>query len=491
MKNVEKVYVNKAAMICYCLMNVVLAGAYCLEFVKGLRGIGYVLMMFGVTLLPVVVTIVLYFVNKENRINKYIMAGCFLIMYTVAILTTNSGFTYTYIFPMLVVLALFSDVWYSVSMSVLTIVVNVVDIVIRAGKDAYNTPELVTDLEIRIAGIVFVTIFLILVTICLNKINGIRLERVNAEKEKADKTLADTLELSAHVSEGIAVTSKKMEAIGESVTQIQCSMKEISEGSNETADAVQMQLQRTEEIQNHIANVKNAADAINSQMQATLEIIGSGKEYVDALTQQVEKSTEANAVVLEKMSDLAANAERMNNIIVAINDIANKTGLLALNASIEAARAGEAGKGFSVVAGEISSLASQTKTATVDITELIVAVTEELAAVSEAIDLVTSCNQAHALSAKEVSLSFGQITERTEYIGKQAEEMDETVVALKNANEDIVEGIQTISAITEEVSAHSGETYDACEANSEMVNDVTAIVEELSEATKQYTSEQE
>ncbi len=488
MKSVEKAYVNKAAMICYCMMNVVLAGAYCLEFVKGLRGIGYVLMMFSVTLLPAVVTIVLYLKNKENVINKYIMAGCFLTMYTIAILTTNSGLTYTYIFPMLVVVALFSDVWYSVAMSVLTIVVNGIDILIRAGKDAYNTPELITDLEIRIASIVFVAIFLVLVTICLNRINSIRLGKVNEEKEKADKLLADTLELSAHVSEGIAVASEKMDTLGESVAQIQHSMKEISEGNNETADAVQMQLQRTEEIQNHITEVKNAADVINTEMRAALEIIADGNGYVDALTQQVEKSTEANAVVLEKMNDLAVNAERMNSIIVAINDIANKTGLLALNASIEAARAGEAGKGFSVVAGEISSLASQTKTATVDITELIAAITEELAAVSEAIDLVTSCNQSHALSAKEVSASFGQITKRTEFIGKQAAEMDETVEALKNANEDIVEGIQTISAITEEVSAHSSETYDACEANSVMVKEVAGIVEELNEAAKQYAN---
>lgn len=360
MKSVEKAYVNKASMICYCMMNVVLAGAYCLEFMKGFRGIGYVLMMFSVTLLPAVVTIVLYLKNKENVINKFIIAGCFLTMYTIAILTTNSGLTYTYIFPMLVVVALFSDVWYSVAMSVLTIVVNGIDILIRTGKDAYNTPELVTDLEIRIASIVFVAIFLVLVTIGLNRINSIRLGRVNEEKEKekADKMLADTLELSAHVSEGIAV----------------------------------------------------------------------------------------------------------------------------------AASAGEAGRGFAVVAGEISSLASQTKNATVNITELIVAIIEELAAVSDAIDQVTLCNRSQSVSAKEVSASFGRITERTEIIGKQAAEMDETVEALKSANEGIVEGIQTISSIAEEVSAHSGETYNACEANSMMVRDVTAIVEELNKTAKQYAN---
>lgn len=491
MKNSEKVYVNKATMICYCMMNIVLAGAYILEFVKELRSVGYVALMLMLTLVPAVGVIVLYFLNKANNINKYIMGACFLTMYAFAILTTNSGYTYTYIFPMLVVVALFSDVWYSVVVGAVTMILNGADIAIRAGAGEYGTPEAVTDLEIRIAGVVFVVIFLILITACLNKISAYRLGRVQEEKDKADKTLADTLELSARISEGIAVASEKMGALGESVTQIQYSMKEISEGSNETADAVQMQLERSEDIQGHIAEVKNTADGINTEMQEALAIIASGKQYVDTLTRQVEKSTEANATVLEKMNDLAVNAEKMNNIIVAINEIANKTGLLALNASIEAARAGEAGRGFSVVAGEISSLASQTKTATVDITDLIVAITEELSAVSEAIDLVTDCNKSHAVSAKEVSESFGQIAERTELIGKQAVEMEATVEALKSANEDIVEGIQTISAITEEVSAHSGETYDACEENSVMVEAVAKIVEDLNEATKEYSAQQE
>ena len=419
------------------------------------------------------------------------MGGCFLAMYAFAIFTTNSGFTYTYIFPMLVVVALFSDVWYSVICGVITLLLNGADILSKAGAGEYGTPEAVTDLEIRIAGVVFVTIFLILVTVCLNKINALRLGRVQEEKEKADKNLADTLELSAHISEGIADATEKMSSLGESVTRIQLSMKEISDGSNETAAAVQMQLERTEDIQKSITDVKNTATDISNEMQEALAIISNGKEHVDTLTKQVEKSTEANAIVLDKMNDLTVNADKMNSIIVAINEIANKTGLLALNASIEAARAGEAGKGFSVVAGEISSLASQTKTATVDITELIVAITEELSAVSEAIDLVTACNKSHAVSAKEVSESFGKIAERTELIGEQAEEMEVTIESLRNANEDIVEGIQTISAITEEVSAHSSETYDACEENSIMVGDVAKIVEDLNEATKEYSAQQE
>ena len=176
--------------------------------------------------------------------------------------------------------------------------------------------------------------------------------------------------------------------------------------------------------------------------------------------------------------------EKMNSIIEMITGITNQTSLLSLNASIEAARAGDAGRGFAVVAGEISTLANQTKSATVNITELIQNINAELKEVSAAVDMVTESNRSHAVTAKEVLESFEKIAGMTEGIGQQTSAMRNTVTDLETANAGIVESIQTISAITEEVSAHSSETYDACEVNSSMVSEVTGIVENLNEETK-------
>ncbi len=137
-----------------------------------------------------------------------------------------------------------------------------------------------------------------------------------------------------------------------------------------------------------------------------------------------------------------------------------------------------------MVAGEISSLANQTKSATVNITELIHNINAELKEVSAAVDLVTDSNKSHAVTASRVLGSFERIAGRTKEISMQTSAMRETVESLDTSNAGIVESIQTISAITEEVSAHSNETYEACERNSEMVSEVTAIVENLNEETK-------
>ena len=487
MKLSEKAYVNKVSTICYTMITIMLAAAYLLEYLKGARSLGYTIIISLICLVPMMVSWILYKRNTETQGIKYIMGTCYCLFYLFAITTTVSELTYTYIFPLLVVIMLFSNVKYSVCVCVGATIANAIDIVYRAVTIGYSGEQIAT-LEIRIASVVFVCIFLVLSTICLNRLNQHKLEQVNAQKDKADQTLADTLELTGKITTGIGEVTDKMMNLGESVAIIQDSMKEVLAGSNETSEAVQKQLERTEEIQKHISEVKGVATDINNEMHETLQEIGAGKTAIATMAAQVEKSTEANDVVLAQMEQLNVHTEQMNSIIVMITDIANKTGLLALNASIEAARAGEAGRGFAVVADEVSALANQTKTATVNITELIANIIEELSAVSGAIDQVTECNQSYAVSAKEVSESFGEIAKRTEVIGKQTEEMDRTIQSLESANADIVHSIQTISAITEEVTAHSGETYNACEENGMMVNDVANIVEELNDAAMKFES---
>jgi len=96
-----------------------------------------------------------------------------------------------------------------------------------------------------------------------------------------------------------------------------------------------------------------------------------GSRAMDELIQQVQNSEASGRLVTEKVTGLKEYADRMQEIMGLITNVADQTGLLALNASIEAARAGDAGRGFGVVASEISSLSEQTNAAAGDITELI------------------------------------------------------------------------------------------------------------------------
>jgi len=100
----------------------------------------------------------------------------------------------------------------------------------------------------------------------------------------------------------------------------------------------------------------------------------------------LQKSAEQAVGTMQRFSDAVSAIGAM---VATINGIADKTNMLALNASIEAARAGDAGRGFSVVAGEVKELAHQTAKATAQIREQIKVIQQESEAVLNGIGMVT------------------------------------------------------------------------------------------------------
>lgn len=483
MKLSEKAYINRAAILCHTIIDVVLALAYMVELVKGARTVGYICVFGALCIVPVIVEWLLYKKNPDSGFIMHVIGVCYGALYVFAIFTANSVTNFVYAVPMFVVMILYSNVRFSALYCGILSLLNTLDIVYVAMTVGY-AKEQVADVEIRAISIILIAIYCVITTVCLNKLNRNKLDNLNAEKDKSTQMLNSTLQLAEQIGLGIEQVTEKMGQLDQSVVQIQGSMKEVTQGSTETADSVQQQMVRTGEIQNYIARVKENAESIDRGVDNAAGMIQEGQKNIDIMAEQVQKSIEANDTVISRMESLSVQTEKMNTIIEMITGITDQTSLLSLNASIEAARAGDAGRGFAVVAGEISSLANQTKSATVSITELIQNINTELKEVSAAIDLVTNSNKSHAVTAQEVLGSFEKIAGMTENIGQQTSAMRETVTDLETANTGIMESIQTISAITEEVSAHSSETYDACEMNSRMVSEVTGIVENLNEETK-------
>lgn len=487
MKLSEKAYVNKFAILGHGIIDAVLLVAYMLELLKGARSIGYFMVMAAFTVLPVIAEILIYAKDKESVAIRHVLSITYSIMYIFAIFTTNSILTFTYIFPVLVVVTVYSDVLQCLTIGVAAVLGNIVFVAYYAMTVGYASDE-IPDVEIRMMCTLLVVIYMVRTTLANKKINGQKLLNINEQRGKTDELLQAILTTSESMITGITEASGKMKLLGESVSHIHDSMGEVSMGSTETAESVQNQLEQTEQIQGHIVRVKDTTAAIEKNTDETVRMVEEGRKQMEALAEQVEESMQANKQVLEKMDDLNEHTKKMNTIIETITSIAGSTGMLALNASIEAARAGEAGKGFAVVAGEISGLANQTKTATVNITELITDINRELEEVSAAVDVVTRSNKENADSTKLVRENFSGIAKGTDSICGQTKELGNIVAALEQANADIVDKIQTISAITQQVSAHANETYEACEENSRMVDKVAQIVENLNEETEKLNA---
>ncbi|WP_131128979.1 methyl-accepting chemotaxis protein TlpB [Helicobacter pylori] len=148
-------------------------------------------------------------------------------------------------------------------------------------------------------------------------------------------------------------------------------------------------------------SVKNKATDIVSMMNASIEqsqglrkrlietqaFVKESKDAIGDLFSQITESAHTEEELSSQVEQLSRNADDVKSILDIINDIADQTNLLALNAAIEAARAGEHGRGFAVVADEVRNLAGRTQKSLAEINSTIMVIVQEINAVSSQMNL--------------------------------------------------------------------------------------------------------
>ena len=480
---------NKMTTLCHGIISVMISAAYLLEVVKGSRTIFYFAIIAILALGPVIVEVMIYRRKPESNILRKVIAYSYAMLYTVAVFTTHSKLPFTYILPMLIVITLYGDIAYCMKVGIGAVLVNVADVVYKAFTIGYTHDE-IPDIEIRLIVVVIIVIYLYLTTRVSDQINEDKRKELETEKAKIEQLLNQVMRLSGELSGGVEQVDVHMSRLDRTVEEMSVAMDEVATGTQETAESVQNQLTRTQEIQKLIDEIDEVGIYIKDQMNTATGEMESSVADMELLSGQSKQSREANATVVGLMETLHTHAEKMNEIVSLITNIANKTSMLALNASIEAARAGEAGASFSVVAKQVNELADQTKIATVNIAELIGTVINELNQVTDAVKVVERNAEAQDEKTDGMSKSLNNIRNITVTIAEKTVNLEKMIEELSVANGDIVNNIQTISAITEEVTAHSNETLNTCKENQEIVDEVSRITAKLNENAQELKSEQ-
>jgi methyl-accepting chemotaxis protein len=192
-------------------------------------------------------------------------------------------------------------------------------------------------------------------------------------------------------------------------------------------------------------NVASASEQTSANVQTVATATEELSASINEIASQVALSSEVVSAAVAEARDadvlvqgLAGSAERISEIVVLINDIANQTNLLALNATIEAARAGDAGKGFAVVAGEVKNLASQTGRATEDITQQVEAIqaeTQRTAAairrIGETVDRVNEVSSTIASAIEEQGAATGEISHNVQQAADGTEQVNTSVSEIR------------------------------------------------------------
>ena len=273
---------------------------------------------------------------------------------------------------------------------------------------------------------------------------------MKAMVDKLKGVMADIKQASASVASG----SEQLSASSEEITR---TMTDQSNRSSQIATA-------TEEMSQTVIDIAKNASNIALSASETAAIARKGEEVVDKSVVEARTIVETVNASAHVMQTLGDKSRQIGEIVDVINDIADQTNLLALNAAIEAARAGEQGRGFAVVADEVRKLAERTAKATAEISQMIGSIQGE---VGSAVDAMSHTNEKvnvglqYSVEAgeqlKSIVQSVTSLQSLVQQIATATEEMSTTSEAISGDIQAVANGAREISGGSDQIAQSSSE----------------------------------
>lgn len=348
---------------------------------------------------------------------------------------------------------------------------------------------------------------------------------------EAFKTMVDNLRSliagMTEAAENVAATSEELsinaDEAAKATQQVAGAIQEVARGTSEQTRLVTNTMETVGQVNNAIqqisagaqdqaVNVTTTADMVG-QMAVSIQEVASGAQTVSASAEKTKTAADKgeNAVKLtiegmdgikrkvfetsNKIIELGEHSQQIGEIIQVIDDIAEQTNLLALNAAIEAARAGEHGKGFAVVADEVRKLAERSSKATREIADLITNIQKLTAGAVTAMEEGTGEVEQGAFLALDAGTALQEILQSVGETYRQVQNISAAAEQISASSQEVVKAIDNVSAITqentaatEELTAASNQVAEAMQNTAALTEESSAAAEEVSASTEEMTA---
>lgn len=277
----------------------------------------------------------------------------------------------------------------------------------------------------------------------------------------------DVSNLVTESSLGVNEASKNLSA---SSREISRAIDDIGKGIGMQAQDSQDCLQQMDELSQRIENINESITEMGNVARGSKDMIGSSIFTMKELMKQSEATDEITKYVVSSVTELEAKSKMISGFIQAINEIADQTNLLSLNASIEAARAGDAGRGFAVVAEEIRKLAEKSMESANDIKKMVQEITGQTK------ETVTVVKKAEEIVGRQDSIvnatinSFNNMNSGLELLIQNLAAIGQSMENMEGARESTLNAIEGISAVSEETLAASDTIDETINGQEQTIN---------------------
>ena len=299
--------------------------------------------------------------------------------------------------------------------------------------------------------------------------------------------IVQVLKTTENVSTSTTSLSEASGILTNSSNQISAAVDEMDQGLNRQAEDAQNCLVQMDELSQRITRAVETVQNMGNITGDTKRIIANGMSTMDDLTDKSAATTNITKNVTTNIKNLEGSLSQVESFVETIDEIANETSLLSLNASIEAARAGEAGKGFAVVAQSVSSLSD----GTIEAARQIQSVMEEIKAYAN--DTVQVASEAEAIvsnQTKTVNETIQVFHDMNEYLQNLIDEitsLEKIIESMERHRNDTLEAIESISSVSEETAASVSTVNDSLKEQMTMMDNLNLATIELQDKARELT----
>lgn len=253
--------------------------------------------------------------------------------------------------------------------------------------------------------------------------------------------------------------------IDERANHLSGAVAKVSDASSTQSDAASSMAAAVEEMSVTIDQIAENTEKVKQISVVSNDLANKGGQVVEQAIKGMAEINDSVLNVAGTIQELGAKSNQIQTIVNIIKEIAAQTNLLALNAAIEAARAGEQGRGFAVVADEVRSLAEKTAVATKEIQEMVLGIHDTTGdAVLEMQSVVGKMESGAELTGKA---------------GDAIEEINNGVAKVLNGVEDILSSLKEQTTASHEIANNVEKIAQMAEKNKAAVDDVDATARNL------------